>query len=149
MWKTYTGNSSVLNLKVLSISYGCFKIRARERRGMTKGEAGKRGKWVMTVRAVDVTWHRRSFRRNTCQIWQFQILKLFPVKLDYTFLLTFLCWSLGDREGLSVFLSLVSLDSAGDQEHSTKYSAFVQCNGHIESSFCFLVPAVLNEFLDG
>lgn len=92
-------------------------------------------------------WHKCSFRRNTSY---FAVLhtKPIPMKLDYTFLLMFLCWRLGSGQKLSIFLSLVPFAGTDYQEHSTEYSAFVQWNGHNESSFSFLVPKVLNEFLD-
>lgn len=44
VWKNCTNIPSVLNPKILSLKYCCFKIRARERRGMTKVEAREKGK---------------------------------------------------------------------------------------------------------
>lgn len=53
----------------------------------------------------------------------------------------------GEWEELSVFLPVAPSDSGNDQEHTTKYSALVQCNGLNDSSSYLLVPKMLNEFL--
>ena len=71
--------------------------------------------------------------------------KHIPVKLDYTFLLTFL--NRGEEMGRVVCFLILSPDSADDQ-HTTENSAFDQCRRLNDSSFYFLVLKMLNESLN-
>lgn len=94
-----------MNPKILSLNYCCFKIRARERRGMTKVEVRKGGTWVMKVRPVNVIRHKLPFRWNTCHILQFCIVNVFLWNYTTHFCLYF-CIKAGKWGELSVFLSL-------------------------------------------